>query len=66
MKSDDAAVPEYLWEDHLLEVFKEREWDDTKLEKGRRLATWLRSTMLGWWKREVEMAKGLVLANRSH
>ncbi len=52
VKSDDAAVPEYLWEDHLLEGLKEREWDDIKLAKVRRVATWLRSKMLQWWKRK--------------
>jgi hypothetical protein len=53
VKSDDAAVPEYLWEEHLLEGLKEREWDEIKLVKVRRVATWLRSKMLRWWKRKA-------------
>mgnify|MGYP000400063954 CR=1 FL=1 len=53
VKSDDATVPEYLWEEHLLEDLKEREWDDIKLVKVRRVATWLRSKMLRWWKRKA-------------
>jgi hypothetical protein len=53
VKSDDAAVPEYLWEDNLLEGIKDQAWDDTKLVKVRRVATWLRSKMLRWWKRQV-------------
>jgi hypothetical protein len=52
-KADDAAVPEYLWEEHLLNGLKEQQWDNTKLQKVRRLSKWLRSKMLCWWKRNV-------------
>jgi hypothetical protein len=53
VKSDDAAVPEYLWEEHLLEGLEDQEWDDTKLVKIRRVSEWLRSKMFRWWTRNV-------------
>jgi hypothetical protein len=53
VKSDDAAVPEYLWEDQLLDGMEAREWNSTQLKKVRRVSTWLRSKMLRWWKRHV-------------
>jgi hypothetical protein len=52
-KADNAAVPEYLWEEHLLEGVSEQEWDATKLVKIRKLSSWLRSNMLNRWKRNV-------------
>jgi hypothetical protein len=51
-KADDAEIPEYLWEEHLLDdspppwVVKER----TKL---RRAIGMLRAWMLRWWKNNV-------------
>jgi hypothetical protein len=53
VKSDDAEVPEYLWEDQLLEVMKMETADDDTLNKIRRISMWLRTKMLRWWKRKV-------------
>jgi hypothetical protein len=55
-KADDAAVPEYLWEEHLLNGLEKRDWDDANLQKLRRLSQWLRSKMLQWWKRNVTIS----------
>jgi hypothetical protein len=53
VKADDADIPEYLWEEHMVEGRDEQTWDATKLVKMRRVATWLRSKMLSRWKRNV-------------
>jgi hypothetical protein len=53
VKSDDAGVPEYLWEDELLDGLESVDWDAAKLKKVRRVSTWLRTMMLRWWKRSV-------------
>jgi hypothetical protein len=52
VKPDDADVPEYLWESHLLEEVEGEDWDEETLKKVRRLTEWLRSKMLRWWKRK--------------
>jgi hypothetical protein len=56
VKSDDAAIPKYLWEEQLLEGLTRVEWNESKLLKIRRLSTWLRKKMLHWWKRHVTTA----------
>jgi hypothetical protein len=53
VKFDDADVPEYLWEDELLEGLEIVDWDATKLKHVRQVSTWLRTMMLRWWKRSV-------------
>jgi hypothetical protein len=53
VKADDAEVPKYLWEEHLLEGLEDQEWDDTKLFKIRKLSEWLRSKMWRWWTHNV-------------
>jgi hypothetical protein len=55
-KADDAAVPEYLWEEHLLNGLEEQQWDESRLKKIRVLSNWLRSKMLRWWKRNVTVS----------
>jgi hypothetical protein len=53
VKSDDAAVPEYLWEDHLKTGSKVDVWDEKAMHDLRIVSSWLRDRMLCWWKRKV-------------
>jgi hypothetical protein len=53
VKSDDAAVPEYLWTDHLAAGSSVTEWDAKAMDDLRRVSSWLRERMLCWWKRKV-------------
>jgi hypothetical protein len=53
VKADDADVPEYLWEDQLLEALDMGTADELARKKVRRVSTWLRSVMLCWWQRKV-------------
>jgi hypothetical protein len=53
VKSDDAAVPESLWEEQLLKGLNTQQWDHKQLAKVCKVSTWLQSTMLRWWKRHV-------------
>ena len=53
VKSDDAEVPEKLWEDHL---FDNSSWADVWLEnkeKFKKACKLLKQSMLRWWKRTV-------------
>ena len=53
VKSDDAEVPEYLWEEHLFEgTGWAKVWFDDQ-EKFGRACKLLKSRMLRWWKRTV-------------
>jgi hypothetical protein len=53
-KSDDAEVPEYLWEEHLMQdgptPWNVKTTDMVQLRKGVKL---MRHLMLGWWKNKV-------------
>jgi hypothetical protein len=51
-----ADIPEYLWEEHLLEGIETRKWDAAELTKVRRVSRWLRTKMLSWWKRNVTLS----------
>jgi hypothetical protein len=53
VKADDAAVPEYLWEEHLREGSGMSEWDKKAVHDLRTVSSWLRERMLCWWKRKV-------------
>jgi hypothetical protein len=53
VKSDDAEVPEYLWEEHLIAGSEKLKWDAKDMDSLRRVSTWLRGKMLCWWKRQV-------------
>jgi hypothetical protein len=53
VKADDADVPKYLWEEHLVEGLDVQDWDATKLVKIRKVSEWLRSKMWKWWTRNV-------------
>jgi hypothetical protein len=50
VKSDDADVPEYLWETHLLEDVQGVDWNEDSLRRVRKVTEWLREHMLRWWK----------------
>jgi hypothetical protein len=57
VKLDDAAIPEYLWEEHLLEGIPHQPWSDEEdMKKVRLLTGWLRRKMLAWWKRNVTIS----------
>jgi hypothetical protein len=53
VKSDNAQVPEYLWEAHLLEGCEGINLDDDVILKVPTVINWLRKQMLNWWKRKV-------------
>jgi hypothetical protein len=53
VKSGNAEIPEYLWEDQLLADLEGQEWDEAKLKKVRRVSGWLCTMMLRWWKKKV-------------
>jgi hypothetical protein len=53
VKSDNAQVPEYLWDSHLLEGCEGTNWNADVIGKVRTVTEWLRARMLGWWKRKV-------------
>jgi hypothetical protein len=48
VKSDNAQVPEYLWELHLIEGCEGINWDDNVISMVCTVIDWLR-----WWKRRV-------------
>jgi hypothetical protein len=48
--SDDAEVPERLWEEHLTAGSEACEWDAEAMDDLRRVSSWLRDRMLRWWK----------------
>jgi hypothetical protein len=45
VKSDDAEVPEYLWEEHLTAGSTMRDWDAKAMDDLRRISSWLRERM---------------------
>jgi hypothetical protein len=53
-KADDAEVPEYLWEEHLLDdgstSWFVSEEDGPKLRRAMNL---LQARMLRWWKKKI-------------
>jgi hypothetical protein len=51
-KADDAAVPEYLWLEHLFDDAP-WEWDSGTKDQIIKMINWFRSTMLRRWKRNV-------------
>jgi hypothetical protein len=51
---DDAAVPEYLWEEHLKGGSQVKEWDAIALHNLHAVSSWLQGHMLCFWKRKVE------------
>jgi hypothetical protein len=51
-KSDNAEIPEYLWEEHLLQDGV-TPWVVTNRGKLRRAISLMRSRMLCWWKERV-------------
>jgi hypothetical protein len=51
-KADDAVVPEFLWEEHLLEDCP-TPWVLVERTRLRRAILLLRTRMLKWWKRRV-------------
>jgi hypothetical protein len=53
VKSNGAAVPEYLWTEHLIAGSKVRDWDARTMNDLKTVSSWLREKMLGWWKRKV-------------
>jgi hypothetical protein len=53
VKADDAAVPEYLWEEHLMTGSEVNDWNSKSIDNLRRVSSWLREHMLRWWKRRV-------------
>jgi hypothetical protein len=53
VKSDDAAVSEYLWEDHLIAGSSVGEWNAKAIDNLCMISNWLRERMLCWWKRKV-------------
>jgi hypothetical protein len=54
VKSDDAAVPKYLWEEHLTSGSRVKEWNDQVMHDLINVLRWLRKRMLAWWKQKVE------------
>jgi hypothetical protein len=58
VKSDNAKVPEYLWEAHLIEGCEGINWDDDVISKVGTVIDWLHEQMLRWWKRRVTSAYG--------
>jgi hypothetical protein len=46
VKSDDAEVPEYLWEEHLFEGLKCKVWEEEEIVRVRKFTGWLRGRML--------------------
>jgi hypothetical protein len=50
VKSDNTAVPKYLWEEHLTEGSQGSKWDAQALHNLRKVSSWLRNKMLCWWK----------------
>jgi hypothetical protein len=69
-KADDAEVPEYLWEQHLvndanhLEYFDTTQWTDTQKKALPTLMRGLRKIALKWWKRHVTLSFGKWLNNQ--
>jgi hypothetical protein len=55
VKSNAAAVPEYLWEEHLTSGSKVQDWNDQAIHNLRVVSSWLRERMMGWWKWKVVM-----------
>jgi hypothetical protein len=53
VKSDNAKVPEYLWEAHLLEGCEGINQNGDVISQVRTVIDWLREQMLRWWKRKV-------------
>jgi hypothetical protein len=53
VKSDDVAVPEYLWEEHLTSGSEVKEYNDQAMHDLGIVSRWLRKRMLAWWKRKV-------------
>jgi hypothetical protein len=53
VESDDAAIPEHLWKEHLFDKSGWAEkWKDGQ-ERFRKACCILKSTMIRWWKRTV-------------
>ena len=53
VKSDDAEVPEHLWEDHLFEKSGWAEKWSNHRESFQKACSILKARMLCWWKRTV-------------
>jgi hypothetical protein len=50
VKSDDAAVPKYLWEEHLTAGSKVLDWNFRAMHDLIAVSSWLRDRMLCWRK----------------
>jgi hypothetical protein len=62
-KADDAAVPEYLWVEHLFDD-SSWGWDAGAREQIIKMIDWFRSIMLRRWKRNVFRSFGKHLVQR--
>jgi hypothetical protein len=56
VKVEDADIPKYPWEEHLLEEIETQKWDATKLAIIQRISNLSRSKMLCWRKQNVAVS----------
>jgi hypothetical protein len=64
VKSDDAAVPVHLWEDHLFDKPGwAKKWEND-LHSFRKACSILKSMMIRWWKRTVTRSLSVWIDNR--